>query len=121
MIPLQRFDDVSTFEREEYALAVYPTMYLGKVYLTACRVVLVDVVNILGDIQRYVLPGQRSSCKPHHLSSIHKISNQERAESCFREVLFYENLDEAGRALGVVFRTASAYSSGSSQEDSSGG
>ena len=123
MIPLkQSVENVETFQRGEYALSVYPTMHAGKVYMESSRVVLIESVNIIGDIQKYILPGQRFSCRPHHLAMIHKIPKQEQrvAGESFHSVLFYENPDEAGRAMGLHFRLGSVYSSGSQDQQQDG-
>jgi hypothetical protein len=70
-------------KRDDYALITLPMMKDGAVYPEACIVVLVERVNMVGIPQKYLLPGEPFSVRPHHLATVSPIANQKRAAEWF--------------------------------------
>lgn len=106
---------MNSYRRGDYSLIRMPIMREGAVYPEACIVVLVEKVNMVGIVQKYYLPQEPFSVRPHHLATMLPIDDQKKADQWFRSgAKFMRNLEEAS-TLGLV-----ASSSSSSPTSSSG-
>ena len=108
---------MNSYKRADYALIRLPLMKDGTVYPEACIVVLVEKVNMVGIVQKYYLPQEPFSVRPHHLATMLPVIDQQKADQWFRSgARFLPSMSEA-RSLGLVdssLSSGAASSSGSS-------